>query len=60
VEVYEFVCEEYILNYLIGTYKLQYIALIDEITMGGVCFFFFIINVLQGIFPDVGGSYFLP
>uniref|UniRef100_A0A914PJU7 3-hydroxyisobutyryl-CoA hydrolase, mitochondrial n=1 Tax=Panagrolaimus davidi TaxID=227884 RepID=A0A914PJU7_9BILA len=33
----EFFREEYILNYLIRTYKLRYIALIDGITMGGGC-----------------------
>ena len=32
----EFFREEYRLNYLTGTYKLPYVAIINGITMGGV------------------------
>jgi enoyl-CoA hydratase/carnithine racemase len=32
----DFFREEYKLNYLTGTYKLPYVAIINGITMGGV------------------------
>lgn len=32
----EFFREEYTLNYLTGTYKLPYVAIVNGITMGGV------------------------
>jgi 3-hydroxyisobutyryl-CoA hydrolase len=76
VEVFikNFFREEYQLNYLIGTYKLPYIALIDGITMGGGCglsihgdfrvatekTLLAMPETALGLFPDVGGSFFLP
>ncbi|CAK9795929.1 3-hydroxyisobutyryl-CoA hydrolase, mitochondrial [Anthophora plagiata] len=42
---------EYTLNYLIGTYKIPYVAMINGITMGG--------GVGLSV-HDVGGTYFLP
>ncbi|CAF5122224.1 unnamed protein product, partial [Rotaria magnacalcarata] len=65
--------DEYQLLYLIGTYKLPYVALINGITMGGGCGLsihgsFRIATEITtvampetaiGLFPNAGGSYFL-
>lgn len=65
---------EYITNHMIGTLKIPYVALIDGITMGGGVgmsvhgkyrvatekTLFAMPETAIGLFPDVGGSYFLP
>lgn len=65
---------EYTLNHLIGTYTIPYVAFIDGITMGGGVgisvhgkyrvatekTMFAMPETAIGLFPDVGGSHFLP
>ncbi|KAH7698907.1 Protein F09F7.4 b [Aphelenchoides avenae] len=69
----DFFREEYQLNYLIGTLKVPYVALIDGITMGGGCglsingkfrvaterTLLAMPETALGLFPDVGGTHFL-
>lgn len=65
---------EYAMNYIIGTLTIPYVALIDGITMGGGVglsvhgkyrvatekTLFAMPETAIGLFPDVGGSHFLP
>jgi len=70
----DFFKEEYYLNHLIGTYTPCFVALIDGIVMGGGVglsvhgryrvatekTLFAMPETAIGLFPDVGGGYFLP
>ena len=70
----EFFAKEYQLNHLIGTLKVPYVAMIDGITMGGgvglsvhgdfrvatESTVFAMPETAIGLFPDVGGTYFMP
>jgi len=70
----EFFFEEYQLNHLIGTFQKPYIAILNGITMGGGVglsvhapiriatenTLFAMPETGIGLFPDVGGSFFLP
>ncbi|KAI1713728.1 enoyl-CoA hydratase/isomerase domain-containing protein [Ditylenchus destructor] len=69
----DFFKEEYKLNHLIGTLKVPFVAIIDGITMGGGCglsingrfrvaterTLLAMPETALGLFPDVGGTYFL-
>ncbi|XP_044761959.1 3-hydroxyisobutyryl-CoA hydrolase, mitochondrial isoform X2 [Coccinella septempunctata] len=71
---HEFFREEYAMNGLIGNYSIPYVAFIDGIVMGGGVglsvhgkyrvaterSLFAMPETQIGLFPDVGGSYFLP
>lgn len=73
-ETKRFFKSEYTLNHLIGTYKVPYVAIIDGIVMGGGVglsvhgkyrvaterTMFAMPETAIGLFPDVGGSHFLP
>lgn len=70
----DFFREEYVLNHLIHTYPKPYIPLVNGISMGGGVgvsvhgshtvaterVMFAMPETAIGLFPDVGGSYFLP
>ena len=70
----EFFRTEYTLNHLIGTYSIPYVAFISGITMGGGVgisvhgkyrvatekTLFAMPETAIGLYPDVGGSHFLP
>eukprot|EP00062_Callorhinchus_milii_P005987 gi/632946005/ref/XP_007888342.1/ PREDICTED: 3-hydroxyisobutyryl-CoA hydrolase, mitochondrial [Callorhinchus milii] len=70
----DFFREEYILNNAIGTCRIPYIAFIDGVTMGGGVglsvhgqfrvatekTLFAMPETAIGLFPDVGGGFFLP
>ncbi|XP_066150623.1 3-hydroxyisobutyryl-CoA hydrolase, mitochondrial-like [Euwallacea fornicatus] len=71
---YEFFKKEYTNNGIIGSYKIPYVAFIDGIVMGGGVglsvhgpyriaterSLFAMPETQIGLFPDVGGSHFLP
>lgn len=69
-----FFTAEYSVDYLVGTYTIPYVALIDGVVMGGGVglsvhskyrvatekTLFAMPETIIGLFPDVGGSHFLP